>query len=329
MANELWRQRMQVGLETTPGTRVAATRIIYPNNDARLTHERESRAHRFQTASRDNVRAHTQGPSIVSGNLRMPLSADEIIEFLLMGMASGVTPSTPSGATNARLWTFKPGTALAAATIEWFDGARGWEAGGCSVDTITIAGSANGEATVDAGIVGMNITTTTITPSLTERVPSIIEGWETKLFVDAFGDTPGTTQVTGTLINWNISIANGLARKYFANNLNAASGLTIGELTVTASLTFEADSAAATAELANWNSDTGRLVRLEFGDNEEIEAGFERFVTVDIPGHWSALDIGGSDEGTRTYELQLQYVYDPTNAFGVQIRAQNGRSAAW
>lgn len=42
-----------------------------------------------------------------------------------------------------------------------------------------------------------------------------------------------------------------------------------------------------------------------------------------------AFDLGGSDEGTRVYELGLQYVYDTTNTYGLQIRAQNARSTAW
>jgi hypothetical protein len=53
------------------------------------------------------------------------------------------------------------------------------------------------------------------------------------------------------------------------------------------------------------------------------------FVTVDIPGAWEAVDLGQTDENTRAYELSMQYVYDPTNAFGVQVRAQNERAAAY
>jgi hypothetical protein len=55
----------------------------------------------------------------------------------------------------------------------------------------------------------------------------------------------------------------------------------------------------------------------------------KKFVTVDLPGAWNAVDLGQVDEQTRVYELGLQYVYDPTNAFGLQIRAQNARTAAW
>ncbi|MDV7395930.1 hypothetical protein RZS08_31350, partial [Arthrospira platensis SPKY1] len=114
---------------------------------------------------------------------------------------------------------------------------------------------------------------------------------------------------------------NNLGRKYFANNTISQGATTIGELAVTASLTFEASAAAAAAEFANWDAATKRLVRVEFGQNEVISGGDKKFVTIDVPGAWDAVNLAATDEGTRTYELGLQYVYDTTNAFGLQIRA--------
>jgi len=52
-------------------------------------------------------------------------------------------------------------------------------------------------------------------------------------------------------------------------------------------------------------------------------------VTIDLPGAWDGVDLGGTDKGTRVYEMSLQYIYDPTNAYGLQIRCQNARETAW
>lgn len=328
MAGELWRQRFQIGEETTAGTRVAATRIMYFSADSRLEYTREPRAHKFATASRDNVRAFTLGPAVVAGNLKMPLSASEILEFLHMGVKGNISPTTPGG-TTPRLWTFTPGTTLDPVTIEWDDGANVWEAGGCYVDKLTFTGSANGESMVEATVFGMNWATSTLTGSLTERVPDFLEGWESKMYIDAFGGTAGTTNIAGTLVNWTVEISNGLGRKYFADNSNATGAVTIGELAVKANLTFEASTSQADTEFTNWGAATKRLVRLEFGQNEVIETTYKKFVTIDLPGAWDAFDLGGTDEGTRVYQLGLQYVYDTTNSYGLQIRAQNARTAAW
>lgn len=326
MAGELWRSYFQIGKETTPGTTVPATRRMYFDPDSKLSRERAARPHKFATGTRDNTRSFTLGPTMVGGSLKLPLSASELIELLLMGVKGGVTPT---GAGTPKLWTFTPGTSLDAATLEWQDGARGWEAGGCLVNKLKISGSVKEETTVEAEIFGMNLGLAALTGSLAERAPDFIEGWETKLFIDALGGTPGTTQVTGTLLNWEVEIDNQLGRKYFAANTLNVGAITSGELGIKAKLTFEASATAAATEFSNWDGATERLVRLDFGNNEVIEDTDMKFVTVDVPGAWDAFDLGGSDEGTRTYELGLQYLYDPTNAFGLQIRAQNARAAAW
>ncbi len=328
MAGELWRSTFQIGEETTPGTTVAATRKMYFNiDDSKLTREREARPKRFATQSRANVRGMTLGSVVAGGSISLPLSASEIVELLLMGISGDITPV---GTGPDYLWTFTPGeAALDAATLEWYDGARGWKMGGTYVNKLQIAGAVNEETIVTAELYGMSLELATITAALSERTPDFIEGWETRLFVDAFGGTPGTTQVTGTLINWGITIENNLGRKFFAENTQNQGGTPMGTLGISAKLTFEAAAAQSAAEFSNWDGVTKRLIRLDFGNNELIAGSDYKFVTVDIPGAWNAFDLGGDDEGTRVYELGLQYIYDPTNAFGVQIRCQNERSVAW
>lgn len=431
MAGELWRQRVQAGKEVVYGTPVAATRILY-TRDPVLTREREPREHRFATGTRDNVRARTLGSVVAGGSFTMPMSADEIIEWLLCGIQGSVTPTTPSGFTNGRQWQFRPGNTLDSMTIEWDDGANVYEEYGVYVDEINISGAVNGENTVTFTIFGKERVASTLTGALSERTPTFMEGWETKLFIDAAAATPGTTQIGGTLINWDITIQNGLGRKYTADNTLATNKVTIGELIVEATLTFEADQSSVDTELANWDAETARVVRVSFGNNETIDAGTnevqtltegtpmtagtytlgfrgqttsaiaynataatiqsaleallsigvgnvavtggpvdttpatitfqgqlagqdvpvltsvqtsltgtfthgtttpgtgsKRAVHVDIPGHWTAVDVGGEDEGTRVYEFSLGATYDSTLAYALQILCWNSRTTAF
>jgi hypothetical protein len=331
MAGELWRQAWQIGKEVTPGTAVAATRLMYFNPDSKLKRDRGARPHKFATGSRDNPRAFTLGPEEASGEVSMPLSASELVELFLMGIKADVTPTQPDAVNSPTvyLWTFTPGTSLNSATLRWDDGARPWKTAGCQVSSIKIAGSVKDETTVTASIIGRTQTQEALTAALTARTPDFIEGWETKLYIDAFGGTAGSTNVPDALINWEVEINNNQARKYWANNSNATSGIVPGELEVKAKLTVEAAVATALTEYNNWNAATKRLVRLEFGQNEIIEDLLKKFVTLDMPGAWAAVDLGGDDEGTRAYELSLQYVYDTTNTWGFQGRLQNARSTAW
>lgn len=326
MAGELWNQQWEIGLESTSGSAVASTRIMYFGPDSALTREREPRMHKYMSGTRNTQRAFSLGPQQVGGTLDMPLSASEIIEFLLMTVDGSVTPT---GAGSAKLWTFVPGTAVKSATIRWHDGARPWTAAGIVGSKLKISGSVKDATTVTLDVMGYSLTQAALTGSLTARIPDIIEGWETKLYMDAFGGTAGSTAVTDSLINWEVEIDNQLTRKYIANNVLTVASLPLGELAVKAKFTLEASAARALTEYNNWDAATKRLIRLEFGQNEVISGGDKKFVTVDLPGAWEAVDLGQTDEGTRAYELSLDYVYDTTNSFGVQIRAQNARSTAW
>lgn len=326
MAGELWRNVMQIGKETTAGTRVAATRKMFVKMDgSQLNYEREVRQHRFAVGSRSNVRAATAGVTQVSGSAEVPLSSEEIIELLLMGVEGGVTPTGAS----PYVWTFTPGNTLDSVTLEWDDAGNVWEAGGIRVNQLTFSGNVSGEASVSADLIGLNFATSTLTGSLTDRVPQIIEGWEAAMAIDSFGGTAGTTAVTGTLINWDVQISNEITRKYFASNDDDAAALAIGAVEVTATLTFEADASASATEWSNFDGVTQRLVQLEFGQNDVISGADKHYVQLNLPGAWTAVDLGGSDEGTRTYELTLSTIYDGTNAYQLEIICQNARASAY
>lgn len=327
MAGELWRQVAQVGKETVYGTGVAATRKVYLEQVS-LTDEREPRPHDFMTGTREQTRAYTQGPSIVGGSVQLPLSADELLEWLLITIQGGVTPSTPVG--TVRLWTFKPGNTLDSMTLEYDDGAIARRALGVYGNSIQFQGSANGEQMVNLDLFGKSRAANALTGSLTDRVPTFMEGWETKIYIEAFGGTPGTTVIASTLLDWNVQIANNMGRKFTADNVNVANRAVIGKLAVTATLGFEAVGSTVAAEIANWEAATKRTVRLEFGQNDVIESTYKRFVTIDLPGAWTTPQMTDEDEGTRKYSFGLQAVYDPTTiAAMLQIRCQNARTAAW
>jgi hypothetical protein len=257
----------------------------------------------------------------------MPLSASEIVEILLIGLKGGVTPT---GAGAAKLFTFNPDeTALDSATVEWNDGARGLQLAGARANTIKIAGSADGANDLTAELFGTDLSVEAITAALPDRVPDFIEGWESKCYIDAHGGIAGGTEQSNLLINWEVTLNNNLGRKKWANNTSFYDAVVVGEIGVEARLLIEAAAAQAATEYANWIAETLRLVRLEFGQNDVISGGDKKFVTIDIPGAWSAIDLGQTDKGTRAYALSMSGIYDVVNDFGLQVRCQNARAQAW
>lgn len=300
----------------------------YYRPDSRLSREREARSKRFSTGTRDNVRGFTLGPEMASGSVSMDVSPSELVELLLVTLKGGVTPTVPSGGTTSKLWSFTPGD-LDSATFEWHDGATAHQMTGGYGDRLRIAGSVGGENVATFDLFGKAITNAALTGALADRVPEYLEGWQSLLYIEAFGGVPGTTNIAGTLVNWDVTIANGLTRIYTADNVNSANSVSVGELEVTASLTFLASAPQSAIEYANWDAATKRVVRLLFKGATAIEAAIFPQVAVDLPGAWSAFDLGQAEENVRAYQLDLAYVYDPTNAFGVRVALQNTRATAW
>lgn len=326
MSGELWQTKWQIGKETAYGTPVAATRIMYFQADSKLTREREAHVLRALSATREAVREVTLGPEQAGGQVSLPVSA-EILELLLMGIKGNVTGS---GVGLAKTWTFKPDVALDSATIEWHDGARGWQAAGCYASRLNFKGSVSGENVLTADIVAKTIVQQNLTAALASRVPAVFEGWESKLYIDNFGSAPGTTAIADFLIDWDVTIDNAILRKYTANNTQTLSAAVLGELSVEATLRVEASTAQALTEFNNMNTPQKRVVRLEFGNNKVIEGADKEKVTIDIPGAWTAIDLGGEDEGTRVYELRMTGIYEPTNlAASLQIVVVTARATAW
>lgn len=328
MPGELWRQQLQIGKEVTPGTQVAATRKVYANNIS-MNRMREARLHAFATGTPDQDRAQTLGAVQAGGSLEMPLSADELVELALITIQGGVTPSTPGGGTTTRLWEFKPGVAdLDSATIERDDGARIRSLVGARGNSMRFQGAVGGDNRVTVDLFGTDYVTDTLTPALPARTPTFIEGWETKAYIDAFGATPGTTQLNG-LLNWNIQIQRNLGRVYTANNTLAANRVAPGVIKVSGSILMDAQHADALQLVTDWDAETYRILRLEWGQNEVLEAALKRFVTLDIPCALTDPGFNSEDQAIRAYEVTFNGIYEATLGAMLQLRMQNNRATAY
>jgi hypothetical protein len=330
MAGELWRRVTEGALETVPGTAVAGTRRMYWV-DPTFEVTKDSTPRAFAVGRRDNVLDVTYGPKIVAGSASLPVSASEMLEPLLVGMKGAVAPTQPSAGPDPTvyLWTFTPGNALDTMTVRYHDGARVWIVSGANVNKFEIAGSVGGDNNVNLDFFARDMVAGSLTGSLPDRVPEFASVWETKLFIDALGGTPGTTNIPATLINWSFSFDNQMAREYFADNTQAAGDISSDELVITAKLTVRASSTAAIAEFDNWNNNVARLISCEFGQNKVISTTYKRFTRVTVPAKWTAVGLGGNENNRRTYELTCQYIYDSTLAAGMKIELQNSRATAW
>jgi len=297
-----------------------------------LTRDRMINPIKVASGTRDNQRDAKPRVVHTGGKFDQGLSADEIVELLLMSVRGGVAPVQQGGTTpnGAYLWTFTPGPTLDSGTVEWYDGYRNWQQRGARIDELKISGAVEADAKVNATFFGQEMVPVAQTAGLTDRVPDFMEGWELRLYIDAFGAAPGTTVVPGTIITHDTTFKNNLFRKYYGDNTTAAGDIKAGELHIQGDILLEAN-ASALAEYNTRDAATKRLIRLELGNNSANigTSTLKKKVTIDIPCFYSAIDLTPDQNGTKVYKFTYQYVYDPTNAFGIQIQVTNGRATAY
>lgn len=435
MPGPLWEQVIQIGKEASYGVPVAATRRAYWGNP-RLERPRAPRMRSFPVGRRDNQLAGTLGSIAASGAFAIPASADELLEYLecLFGAA---TITTPAGGTATRRHRYTLQSSVPSMTIERNDGANVRRGVGYRTSKLTFEGNVEGEHNVAVELFGKDYTSlAALTSSLNDATPTFIEGWETALYLDAFAGTPGTTRMSGLMYSWSLAIEAALGRKYTADNTLAMKEIVPGEIKVNGRIMIDAIMAQALTEYANWDAETARLLRFEFGQNEQIESsptnelqtvtitgtptggtftltyrgqttgniaynataatvlaaleglltiglgnvtvgggpgpgtpytvtfvnqlsgldvpqmtaahaftggsspnigvatttpgvGYKRAIHVDVPLLWTGFNLNAEAAASRFYELDFEYLYDTTNAFGVRVDCYNNRTATF
>ena len=326
MAGEAFKRLFQVGKEVTPGTPVAATRKLY--GTGALTRDRAIHMVDVQTGNRATVVGGKVRAVVAGGNFVQPLSADEIIEPLLMAVQGSVTPTVVD--TTGKQWVFKAtGSTLDTATMEFYDGERNWQQTGVNIDTLSIAGSVEADNTLTATFFGREMITASQTPALADRQIDIVEGWESQLYIDNLGATPGTTNIPGTMISWKIDFSNNMMRKYFADNTTATGAVILGKIGLKAEIVMEADTSALT-EYTNRETAVQRLIRFQFGNNILVgSTTAKKKVAIDVPCLAGAIDLTGVTNGTATYKMNFEYMNDATNGFPLQVTVVNARGTAY
>lgn len=314
-------RQFQVGLETTYGTAVAATRPWYGQGAIQGTNQNPVMVNEDR-GSYDMYHRASQHVLDYEWSFQGGLDLDDVVEQLKMAVDKA---ATPTGA-GPYVWTFTPGTTLASATVEWDASGDEWEAPGCMCDMFRLSGDANGgDVTLEMEGPAQDRTATTLT-SLSDHVTNVIQGWELEFYLDNLGDTPGSTEVDITLLSWNIEIQNNIQRKRRGTNARTISGVARGRRMLTGSLLCEIDTAAVQTLITEQEAVTEKLVRLALGNNVVISGVDKYYMHIDVPCALQTNVIEENDE-TTVVSFDFNSIYDTTNAFAYEITVQNNRAS--
>jgi hypothetical protein len=192
MARGYVNKGIQVGVETTPGTAVAATKRL-PGLSFNLSPTVESKKYRsfgfkFNTSSQ-------QHKLWSAGTVEGPLSYNEII-YPLSTMFTPPTPTTPSGGTLSREWKFTPlaqgNETPKTLTIEEGDSVAAQKAAYVAATGLTFT-FATDDVTINGPLIGQAPVTTTMTGSPTSVAQIVASARDIDVYI---GSTLGALGVT-------------------------------------------------------------------------------------------------------------------------------------
>jgi hypothetical protein len=328
-------RRIQAGVETTRGVAVPATRRIYGT----LTPNR-GQAHRFAVEDRGTF------VDKMRGNLKLveaggTIAADATFEDLpfyaslfLRGTA------TPSGSgLLGYTYTVSPdmtSDTLKTVTLEAGDESVSWQGPFGTVDAadftlgldeaLTVSMATFTSDWVPQSYTEYPTSYTGFTAGVADHAVESVMGYQSSLYLDPAGATPGTTHITGRFIGATFGYHNQNKRKYFGDGTATFTKLGRGRRQVHCQVTFEAPDLQQYALYAKNQPVVARIAMT--GTPITGSTGpVDKAMYFDFWGIFDTFTIGNRDTNT-TFQFDLQAVYDIAAGKECAITVLNGNAAA-
>lgn len=213
-------RRVQIGLESTRGTAVAAdvklmgmltmdpTQVLYMPEDE----ERQSLAllHRREIVA-----------EMANMHFESSLNFEQLIHFLAMGVGNhGSQPTTPTNGVLTRDWLFEPShsasNAQAAYTLEYGDDQQEYESAFVMCSQLEFTWALEESVKMSAELFGRSVTKATFTslsdPTIEDAVTQL-----TKMYVDTTWANLGTTQKASLMASATVRIPTGVGPTRYAD----------------------------------------------------------------------------------------------------------------
>ena len=317
-------EKAQFGIETTPGTLVAADTVLVCEGGGQY----QPMIDRQWIQDNHGLLAPVAYLDVMKGaqfSFRHALDFEQILLPLLTGIQSG----TPAGS-DPYTWTFLPDPAtvedLKAATLEYsiFDGTTRHlqrEAGFGTCSRFAITGGFNQPAMIEYDMFTRAPQTSTFTASQAALTRTLVPSNLFGLFIDTSWANLGTTQKEVILRSFRYEVNTGAAPNYTLDQRTDLdfTGLRRGMILGTVELVLEYG-AAGDAEYDAWEAGTNRFISLE------VAVGSKTLV---LQAHIELTEnpTFGEADGLRTVTLRGQMCYDATSTNFMNVEVVNALAA--
>lgn len=264
-------------------------------------------------------------------NLNGTVDTGQLPFLFNMALKAVTSPTTPGGATNARLWTFSRSLTaddIKTATIWWGDpNTQVFQSDFNVIEELTIKNDAGDEALATIDVKGAGGSPTAVSdptvPTAVNSATGLFPGQLMQLWLDT--STIGSTEITGRLLSVEHTFRTGVTYKYRA--AGTSSTLDFSEIgreahSATTKLVFEL---ADLTQYNNWANAQTMKCRVRHNGGL-IESTFYHHLEVDIYGKFDMFDWGEYQNSNRTIEMTIESEYDATAAVDFLVKVQNTRA---
>lgn len=335
MAGAKWAQKIQLGRESSAGAAVAATTIwrglggmLKDNTEVTMVEELTG----VPLPTTRNYIGKEEGALSMAAT---PASFEQLPHILEAGIKSVGTGAADGSGTD-KIYAYPVGMTTANTiktyTIETGDNQQAEEMDYCFVEKFTLSGERGQAVMVSADWIGRHVVNTTFTGSLTIPTAETILAPRSWFFIDAVSDVIGTTQISETLLKWELSVQTGWRPKYTLDSELVGGGKRFAfayfdrdTFKAEFKATFE-HNATAVAQKTLFRAGTPRLFQIKIPGSALATAGTlytNKFLIIDMAAVYTDWDALDAEDGNGIASVTAQIGYDPTAAKGLSITVVN------
>lgn len=325
-------RKIQIGKESTPGTLVAATEILF----GEVTIHSSDAVYHTPDQDRGTLAKIVELPFQTAKDVELEFTGS-LYDRLMIIIASNsirgnVTAVSPGAPTPLQYdWTFEP--ALGALnTPDMTDGieALTWEFGDNTQENemgygVTVKFEIEGEVgaeedaivTVTWNFFGKEVVDSTFTGALTDPIARYFPSNVAKFYMDTSYAGLGGTQKTGVLKAWKYTFETGFSKRWAADGTYYFSGINEEKKAPELELTYWRESTFYAAELAKFRASPKTILfpRIAMYSNVEMDSGQANLPYIFLDGafiytEWPELD---EEDGTSFVTVKAMGVKDPTS----------------
>lgn len=303
-------QVVQVGVETTPGTTVAANKKL---PSLSMGASIKANVDKFMPLGSKFPTIHAQGKEWVEAPISGAATYSEL-PYLLASLLSYAAP-VQQGATTAYLWTHAPSSTapdtVKTYTVERGSSVRADKFGYGIVSGLKLAGDRD-KIDLSGTMLGQTITdgiTLTASPTAIEQVPILPK--EVSIFLDTTSGGLGTTKLTRAL-KWEFELKDKIGPAWF---VDAAQGSWVAHVERPVGATFkamvEAD-AVGMGLLARLRDGASSYVRLKATSALLAGTAFPYELTIDMALQVADVSDFSDEDGVYAIEWTMDLTHDST-----------------